>query len=102
MKNSISEKKICSYFDNGYCKLKKSCKFFHPESNCSDTKCLRKFCEMRHPKVCRYYKTQQGCIFKDRCLFKHDETDLDCEICEYLKVIIEKDKDQFDLLFKDA
>ena len=96
----ISEKKICFYFDNGFCKYSKSCKFIHPESICGDTKCSRKSCEMRHPKVCRYYQTEYGCKFRDKCLFKHDKFDVDCDICENLTVIIEKDKAQFNLLLE--
>ena len=91
-KNSISEKRICFYYDNGFCKYYKSCNFFHPKDNCSDEECLRKLCEKRHPKECRYYLSQNGCKFKDKCFFKHSKSHLECDICENFKVIIKKDE----------
>ena len=99
-KNINSDKNVCFYFDNGYCKYKNSCRFIHPEIECNNRKCLRKYCEKRHPKVCRFFKNQHGCKFQDRCSFKHIEYDSGCYICENLKVIIAKDKDHLDTLMK--
>ena len=97
----ISEKKKCFYFDNGFCRYFKSCKYIHPKENCSDTECIRKYCEMRHPKACRHYQTRYGCKFKDKCLFKHNYTNLNCDICENLEGIIEKDKVMFEQVVKN-
>ena len=66
-----SDKYVCKYFDNGYCKFGPDCKFWHPEENCLENKCENKGCWKRHPKNCSYFRRRK-CKFGDECKFKHD------------------------------
>ena len=60
-----SEKIICKYFDNGYCRFQEVCKFMHPKENCENQKCPK-----RHPKFCKYFRRKK-CTFNEKCLFRH-------------------------------
>ena len=65
-----SEKIICKYFDNGYCRHEEKCRFFHPRINCEFSQCVNPSCQNRHPKYCRYFKRNK-CKFGENCHFKH-------------------------------
>ena len=67
-----SEKIICKYFDNGYCRFKEICKFKHPKENCKEKTCEDYKCPKRHPKTCKYFRRKK-CKFAEKCLFKHDK-----------------------------
>ena len=71
-----SEKIVCKYFDNGYCRFGNECKFWHSEENCSEIKCGNIGCIKRHPKPCSYYKRKK-CKFAEHCKFKHDSIEND-------------------------
>ena len=43
----------CRYFDKGYCKLKNSCKYYHPSSDC-ENRCKDDKCRYRHRRDCKY------------------------------------------------
>ena len=57
--NGINDKnrKKCRYYDRGFCKYNKKCRFLDPEGICQQYlktfKCSVKECCQRHPKVCR-------------------------------------------------
>ena len=65
-----SEKTVCKYFDNGYCRYGNNCHFWHLEENCSERKCENKRCIKRHPKPCSYFRRQK-CKFAGNCKYKH-------------------------------
>ena len=65
-----SEKTVCKYFDNDYCRYGNKCNFWHSEENCSKIKCENKRCIKRHPKPCSYFRRQK-CRFAENCKFKH-------------------------------
>ena len=46
---------------------KKECK------NCFEGKCTNPPCNYLHPPVCQNYKSESGCKFSDKCLFRHTE-----------------------------
>ena len=71
-----SDKMICNYFDNGYCRFKEECKFFHPNEICEFEKCDLQACIKRHPKSCKYFRRKK-CKFNDACLFKHKDVEND-------------------------
>ena len=62
----------CRYFNSGYCKYKKRCKFLHPKNICKETKCDKEKCPNRHPKPCKWYKGETGCRRGKDCDFSHD------------------------------
>ena len=53
-------KKIkCRYFNKGFCKYRKKCRYLHRKNICSDyvtnAKCLQTTCEDRHPEMCKFW-----------------------------------------------
>jgi len=86
-KMTDTQKKICKFYNTGYCKYKRSCKFPHPTEICEKA-CKQKACHKRHPKPCRY---GNKCRRKDTCDYKHNssstENDLKAEV-EALKITI--------------
>ena len=70
-----SDKIVCKYFDNGYCRFGNDCKFWHSEEvTCSKSRCENVKCLKRHPKPCSYFRRRK-CKFAERCKFKHDPLD---------------------------
>ena len=67
----------CRYWNRGYCKEGKKCQFAHPERDCQKflqtDECKERGCENRHRRICRYYKTQEGCYRKEKCQYLHKE-----------------------------
>ena len=66
-----SEKIICKYFDNGYCRFQEACKFMHPRENCENRKCENQQCPKKHPKYCKFFRRKK-CKFHEKCLFRHE------------------------------
>ena len=62
-------KKKCYYYDNGYCKLKEHCVYYHPTSECQIACSDKKTCRKRHRRLCK---------FKSKCYFKVNNK------CEYI------------------
>ena len=67
--------KICRYFNRGYCKYKNKCRFVHSQNICEEylknEKCGAKVCTDRHPKKCRWIKTNVGCRRVSECEYLH-------------------------------
>lgn len=69
----------CRYWDRGYCKYQKQCKFEHPMATCEiflkEGKCKQRTCEKRHPISCYFWKGD-GCNRGKYCAYLHLETEL--------------------------
>ena len=67
--------KKCRYFDRGYCKYNKKCRFVHPKGICKDYlksyKCERKECGDGHPKTCKCERNSGGCNRSVDCQYLH-------------------------------
>ena len=72
--------KMCRYWNRGFCREKKECKYTHCREDCENHldkgKCVDKACPKRHRKECKYFN-------KGRCF---RETD-----CEYLHIKKQKE-----------
>ena len=65
----------CRYFNLGYCKHKKNCRFTHIDEVCQnylEDECKDRSCPNRHPKACKYFKSETGCSRGENCAFSHD------------------------------
>ena len=66
-------KKICKFYNKGYCSYKKRCRYVHPKNVCEiflrDGKCLKSCCFYRHPRTCKYYG--RGCRQSGWCDYLH-------------------------------
>ena len=56
----------------------------HVEKICGTTQCVPKTCNLRHPKVCSFYRDYKNCKFAGYCSFSHN-------IHNYLNDALEKD-----------
>ena len=69
------ETKRCRYYNKGFCKYEKRCRYFHPQEICQnhlDTlNCNLKGCKKRHPKVCKWFQKDVGCKREENCDFLH-------------------------------
>ena len=76
--NLVKNKKDikCRYFNCGFCKYKSKCKFMHPlevcEMHMEGNQCKDSRCSKRHPKPCKWYKSETGCRRVEACEFSHD------------------------------
>ena len=94
---------VCRFNQFGFCKFRNSCFRKHVNSICENVRCLKSDCELRHPKLCRYFAQYNYCMFGEYCKFKHSETrssgidkeieKLKSEIDKLGKIIDAKDKE---------
>ena len=62
---------MCGHFKFGFCKYKESCRKKHIKEICENSSCVIKICNLRHPKICKFYREFGRCKFTDGCAFKH-------------------------------
>ena len=93
MTQTKTQKKVCKFYNTGYCKHQGACKFLHPIEKC-ERSCSKSSCPKRHPKPCRY---GDKCRRKDICEYKHEtsstENDLKAEV-KALKITIKLLQDE--------
>ena len=88
----MSINSVCRFNQFGFCKFQNNCFRKHVNSICENVRCLKSDCELRHPKMCRFYSEHSYCKFGEYCKFKHEEirsNGIDIEI-EKLKSEIDK------------
>ena len=80
-----NDKKQCRYDEQGYCRAKNECLFYHADSVCaiylSNGICWKRGCRDRHPIICRYY---DKCFRGSSCRYLHRSRA--CERCEHFSV----------------
>ena len=74
---------ICKYHNKGVCRRQNSCSYRQTQENCEDLSCEMDNCDKRHPKVCMFFSYNRNCKYKDKCLFRHDDTKHDKEYKSY-------------------
>ena len=90
-------KKVCRYFNRGYCKYKLDCRFVHSQKICEEHlkhgKCGDNCCNDRHPKECKWFGTSVGCRRDTICEYLHvtpARDDDNCYKCEGCKSMFEE------------
>ena len=76
------EQVVCKYFQCGFCKFGDMCRKEHIKEICPIQNCISKTCMKRHPKVCKYFSTQNRCKFGEQCSYKHEVNSNQNEISE--------------------
>ena len=66
----------CRYFDKGFCKYRRKCRYSHPEKTCEQYikygQCSEQSCPHRHPKQCKFWQSNQNrCKRNLKCDFLH-------------------------------
>ena len=90
------KEKKCRYFNRGYCKYKKQCRYSHPKNVCEEylksRECGNAKCGDRHPRVCKWNDRSVGCNRKSECNYLHvtlanddvsDHLSYKCISCQY-------------------
>ena len=72
--NNVKRKK-CRYFNRGFCKYKLKCRYSHPKKVCEEylksQECGKKDCCERHPKICKWLESRDGCKRNGECDYLH-------------------------------
>ena len=62
----------CQHNQTGFCKFRQNCRKRHENRVCQENHDFKSSVwSLRHPKVCRSYKSEGTCKFKDDCAYKH-------------------------------
>ena len=95
---------ICNYNKLGHCKYGETCRNQHVNEICEKTLCDVQTCNLRHPRVCRWFRDFQRCKFIEYCSYSHvkkvddfeklkkENESFEKKISEIEKKMVEKDK----------
>ena len=101
----MAPQNVCRYWKFGHCKFADKCRLMHVDEVCQNPECEIKTCNMRHPRVCTYFRDYRRCKFGEYCSFKHEENDFANIISDNQKTsdrlseieIILKEKDNLEI-----
>ena len=83
------EKKICLYFQKGYCKFGVKCKLEHINDICEKKNCDIERCFLRHPTKCKFFAINGNCKFGNYCAYLHSPSEDKEKIKDLEKVVLE-------------
>ena len=96
----VKNRRRCRYYNRGFCKHTINCRYGHADKICQrylETQtCNEKQCSDRHPKLCKWLKTREGCK-RQNCDYLHCKQNYEesvkpkmnevkeykCESCKY-------------------
>ena len=97
----MAHQNVCRYNKFGFCKFQEVCRKKHVNEKCNSSSCEITLCELRHPKICRYFRDHRRCKFGEYCYFEHKENEhgvfeqklneMKTKIDKLEKKVIEKD-----------
>ena len=73
---------VCKHFKTGFCKFGELCRKHHVKKICTKENCKGKNCSERHPKVCRYFNSNEACKFGATCSYLHVINKEKGDICQ--------------------
>ena len=63
---------VCQFNQHGHCKFGSKCDKFHTIATCANFPCQQDSeCNLRHPRLCKYFSAYGRCMFADKCSFLH-------------------------------
>ena len=65
--------KVCRRNKYGFCRYGDTCHFKHERKICNDSNCNIFNCNLRHPRICRWFQVYGRCKFTSFCKYKHTE-----------------------------
>ena len=68
----MAPQNVCRYFKFGYCKFGLECRLMHISELCDNSSCDIKTCNLRHPRICNFYRDYRRCKFGEWCQYKHE------------------------------
>ena len=69
----MAHQNVCRYNKFGYCKFSEKCRMMHISEICTNTSCEIQNCNLRHPKMCKFFREYNRCKFGEWCYFLHTE-----------------------------
>ena len=69
-----NQNQICRYNKFGFCKFGEFCRKRHISEKCLEPSCEISSCNLRHPKICKYFREFKRCKFGEYCYFDHKES----------------------------
>ena len=103
----MAQQNVCRFFKYGFYKFEEHCRKMHVKEKCQNSKCEVKNCNLRHPKVCRYFRDYYFCKFGEYCCLKHLQPEHNDTIAnlvkenENIKLKLEKVEEKLNLLDKE-
>ena len=94
----MAQQNVCRYHKFGHCKFSEKCRMMHIDEICGNCECDIKICNLRHPRICNYFRDYRRCKFGQWCSFRHEpfeNKNIDDRISEVERMLKEKaDLDQ--------
>ena len=69
----MAQQNVCRYNKYGHCKFAEKCRFMHIDESCENPNCETKKCNLRHPRICSFFRDYKRCKFGEWCSFEHRE-----------------------------
>ena len=73
----MAPQNVCRYNKFGHCKFSEVCRLMHVNELCENLECEVTNCNLRHPKICNYFRDYRRCKFGEYCSFRHEENTID-------------------------
>ena len=89
----MAQQNVCRYHKFGHCKFSEKCRLMHINEICGNHECNIKLCNLRHPRVCNFFRDYNRCKFGQWCSFKHEQIEnkkTDARIGEIERMLKEK------------
>ena len=67
----MAAQNICFFLKYGVCKYLETCGNYYEKEICEKLNCEIRICNLRHPKVCRFFRDLGVCKFSEWCKFSH-------------------------------
>ena len=86
---------VCFFNKFGFCKYNEKCRHLHVNEICEDSACDISNCNLRHPKICNWYRQYKKCKFSEYCAYIHVESNMENLVKEKEKMseyIVNNDK----------
>lgn len=80
---------FCKFHHFGHCKFGKQCTKQHMDRTCPIFKCQVEDCELRHPRLCRFFTQFGRCRFGNQCSYFHPVENKSDEEIKALKMEVE-------------
>ena len=67
----MATQRVCSFNKYGFCKYSETCRNFHEKQICENSKCEVRKCPLRHLQLCKFYRDNGYCKFREFSYFSH-------------------------------
>ena len=85
---------ICKFNQTGFCKYRDKCRHKHNDKACENkTTCNKENCKLRHPKLCRTFRSTGKCRHNENCAYSHAEIELSGKEKEIDQIVAKHDEE---------